>query len=119
MLLVPFPRGRHDVFQFRIARLPSKFFERAIGGGHQSRRIARAPRLLDEWNFFLRNFLAHVDDLPHGIAGAVSEIVKTLLAWLQREYVRLREIDDMNVIANAGAVVRRIIRAVNFASLRL
>ena len=37
----------------------------------------------------------------------------------ERQDVRLREIDDVDVIANAGAVGRRIIGAVNFALRRL
>ena len=69
-------------------------------------------------NFFAGHFFAHLNDLPHGIAIAVAEVVKSGLARLQAQDVRLREVKDVDVIADARAVGRRIIRAENLA-LRL
>ena len=50
-----------------------------------------------------------------GVAVAVAQIVKALLARSEGEDVRLREVNDVDVIADAGAVGRGIIGAVNFA----
>src|SRR4051812_26855171 len=107
MPLVPRPRGADDLLKFWKLRSPIQVFECAVGRSHEARRITGAARLFDKGNFLFGNFLAHVDHLPHGITGAVAEVVETLLARFEREHVRLRKIDDMDVIANAGAVVRR------------
>src|SRR5436190_8088014 len=90
MLLVPRPGCADDLFQLGKLRFPAKFLERPLGRSDETWWIAGAARLFDKRNFFLRYFLAHIDDLAHRIPGAVAEVVKTLLAGLQRENVRLR-----------------------------
>ena len=107
MLLVPRPGGGNDVFELGKFRFPTEFADGFFGGGDQVRRVAGAARFFDRRNFFAGDFLAHLDDLPHGIAVAVAEVVKTGFAGLQRQHVRLREVDDVDVIADAGAVGRR------------
>src|SRR5205085_11152680 len=42
-------------------------------------------------------------------------VVKSLFSFRQAQHVSLRQIDDVNVIANAGAIGGRIIGAVEFA----
>src|SRR5438105_2605805 len=88
VLLVPPPRGANDLFELGKLRFPTEFLERAISGSDEPRRIASAARFFDERNFLFRNFLAHVDHLPHRITCAVAKIVKTLLAGFQRENMR-------------------------------
>ena len=103
---------------FGIFRFPAQFANGFFGGRHQPRRVAGTARFFHRGNFFAGDFFAGRDDLPHGIAVAVAQIVKAGLARLQSEHVRLREVTDVDVIADARAVGRRIIRAVNLA-LRL
>ena len=55
-----------------------------------------------------------VDHFAHAGAAAGAEIVKSALRRLEREDVRVRQIEDVNVIANAGAVGRFVIGPVNF-----
>src|ERR1041385_6001341 len=119
MLFVPVPGGRHDLLEFGKLRFPTQFFEGAFSRSDQTRGIAGTARFFDRRNFLLRNFFAHVDYLPHRISRAIAEIVEALFSRLKRKDVGLRKIDDVYVIANAGAVVRWIIGAVNFALLGL
>src|SRR6478609_5692747 len=118
MLLMPCPRGGDDVFELRILRLPTEFGIGLGGGGDEFGRIARATRLLDRWNLHAGDLFAHLDDFLHGVTVAVAEVVETSLARREAEDVRLREIHDVDVIADARAVRGRIIRAVNLALLR-
>src|SRR6185436_12347041 len=43
MVLMPFPGGGDNIFQFRKSGLPAEFIHRLFGGGHQAGRISRAP----------------------------------------------------------------------------
>ena len=85
-----------------------------FGPGNQFRRIPRPPRFLHRGDFDSRDFLAHLDDLPHRIAVPVAQVVKTLLAGFQGQDVSLRQVHDVDVVANAGAVGCLVIRAENF-----
>src|SRR3954468_4589695 len=89
MLLVPGPGGGDDLFEFWKLRFPIQFFEGAVGRSHEAWRIAGTARFFDEGNFLFRNFLAHVDHLPHRITSAVAQIVEALLAGFEREDVGL------------------------------
>src|SRR5258708_6112759 len=101
---VPFPGGGDDVFELWILRFPAQFTNGFFGGGDEFGRITRAARFLNRRDFLSAHLLAHLDDLADGIAVAVAQIVKALLARREREDVRLREIDDVNVVADARAV---------------
>src|ERR1019366_8119581 len=113
MFLVPSPGGLDDVFQRWILRLPAEFGERLVRGGHELRRVTGTTRLFNRRDFLARDLLAHLNDFLHRIAVAVAEIEETALSGLQAENVRLRQILDVNIITDAGAVGRGVIRAVN------
>src|ERR1035441_4715750 len=115
MALVPGPGGGHYVFELRILGLPTQFMHRPVRGGHQPGRVTGPAGLLDGWNGLTGYLLAGADDFPHRIAVAVAEVVEAAPAWGEAEEMRLRQVEDVDVIANAGAVGRGIIRAVNFA----
>ena len=112
---MPFPGGGDDVFQFRIFRLPAQLLDGLVRCGHQPGRVAGAARFFHRRNFFAAHLFAHLDDLADGVAVAVAQVVKALLARREGEDVRLREVNGVDVIADAGAVGRGIIRAVNLA----
>src|ERR1035438_4785244 len=115
MALVPGPGGDYNVFELRIIGLPTQFMYRPVRGGHQSGRVAGPARLLDRRNRLADYLLAGADDFPHRIAVAVAEVVETAPARGEAEEMRLRQVEDVDVIADAGAIGRGIIRAVNFA----
>ena len=111
---MPRPRGFHDVLQLGILRTPAEFVESFVRRRHELRRIASAPRLFYRRDFFTGDFLAHRDNFLHRVAIAVAKVEEAALARLQAEDVRLRQIFDVNVIADARSVRRRIIRAEYF-----
>ena len=113
MLLMPTPRAGDDVVEFGETRLPAEFAFGFIGGGDESGRVAGAAGLFDGGDFLAGNFLARGDDFAHGVAVAITEVVETGLARRETKHVRLREIGYMDVVADARAVRRGIIRAEN------
>ena len=70
-------------------------------------------------NFLSGHPLAGGDHLADTRAAASAEIVKSTLLDAERQNVRLREIDDVDVVANAGAVRRFVIGAVHLDVLLL
>jgi hypothetical protein len=76
---------------------------------------AGATRLFHGGNPFACHFFARLDDLADGVAVSIAEVVETLFARLEANDVGLSQVNDVNVIANTGAVGGRVIRAVNFA----
>ena len=119
MFFVPGPGGGHDVFELREFWFPAQFANGFFGGGDQFGRVAGTSRFFHGGNFFARHLLAHLNDFAHGVAVAVAQVVKSGLARLQAEDVRLRQVHDVNVIADARAVGRRIVRAENFGLRQL
>ena len=116
---MPGPCGGDDVFKLCVFGFPTEFSERFLGSGHEPGRIAGPAGFLDGRDAFAGNLFAHLNHFADGIAFAITEIEEALLAGFHGEDVGLREIDDVDIIANAGAVRRGIVGAVNFALRRL
>ena len=116
---MPAPSRLDDLVKRSKLRFPAQFIDGLLCAGDQSWGIARTARFLDGGNRLAADALAGLDDLPHGVALAVAEIVISVFARLHREHVRLREVDDVYVIADAGAVQGRVVGAEDFAFLRL
>src|SRR5262245_16126117 len=106
--LVPAPRGLEDRAQALPLRLPAQERARLVGAGDEHRRIAGAPLAERVRHALLRDPLGLLDDLLDGVAAAGAEVdgFRRHLALAQldeREAVRLREIDDVDVVADARA----------------
>src|ERR1039458_3353734 len=115
MALVPGPGGGHNVFKLWVFGLPPQLIYRTVRGGHQPGRVTGPARLFDGRNGFAGYLLASADNLTDRIAVTVAEVVEAALGRGEAEQVRLGQVEDMNVIADAGAVGRGIIGAVNLA----
>lgn len=113
MLFVPIPGGGDDVFELGILGFPAEFADGFFGGGDELGRIAGAARFFNGGDFLAGNFFAGLNHLAHGIAIAIAEIVKTLFAGRESEDMGLGQIDDVNIITDAGAIGCGIIGAVN------
>ena len=57
---------------------------------------------------------AAIDHFAHTRAAAGAEIVKGTLLRFERQDMRARQIENVNVVANAGAIRCVVIGAVNF-----
>src|SRR5262245_46176197 len=100
MCFMPGPGGADNIFESWVLRSPTQVTQRLGGGCDQLRRIPRAARLLDGWNFLARDVHTCLDHLAYGIAIAVAEIVEALFARRQRKDMRVSQINDVDVIAN-------------------
>ena len=117
---MPGPGVLDDRRQIGVARPPAQLAVSLAGGGHQLGRIARPP-----WRHMGQQAppgdrLGGFDHLLHRIAGAVAQVVDQRLAGglaalpqaqqaLQPQHVGIGQITDMDVVADAGAIRRRIV----------
>ena len=84
------------------------------GRGHQVRRVAGAARLLADGDVDPGHGLRRLDDLAHGVAAAraeVDDVVVGRLDAVERQQVRAAEVLHVHVVADGGAVGRRVVRA--------
>src|SRR5882757_8415326 len=104
---MPDPRRTHDVIQSVELRLPAQFFNNSLGTGHQHRRISITARLFHYWNRMSGNAAHRIDHLAHTESPPIADVVDqpgTRIEPLKREDMRIRQVADMHVIADAGAI---------------
>jgi len=113
MRRVPAPGGADDILERAEARRPAGLGPQPGARRDQHRRIAGAPRTEAMGHRPAADAGHGVDHLAHRIAGAAAEIVAAaaLLQPVQHADMRLGEIGDMDIVADAGAVRRRVVRA--------
>ena len=116
---MPAPCRVHDLLKGGVARFPAELVDGLLRAGDEAGGVAVATRFLDGGDRIAADLPAGLDHFADGVALAVAEIVKTAFARLEREYVRLGEVDDVNVVADAGAVRSGVVGAKNSALLRL
>src|ERR1700736_4332179 len=111
MRLVPAPGAFDDLPNIRKLRYPAKFLPNFAAGGNQHRRIARSARPDFRMDLLPRYLARGIDHFLDGESLPIAQIVHAA-ATVQRaecQNVRLREIQQMNIIADTGAVARRIV----------
>src|SRR5215831_10614860 len=101
MTLMPGPGAADDVLQFWPFGFPPEFPNRFLGRSHQLWRVAGTTRLFHDRNLSAGDFFARLNHLTDGITIAVAEVVKSLSTCCEPQDVSLRQIRNMNVIANA------------------
>src|SRR5258705_11518501 len=98
--------------------LPSKFTLYLFRTRDQNRWITCTSGRHSSGNVFPGYFARRFQHLIHTVtSAATAEVVDAsavTLERLQRENVRARKIDHVNVVAHAGSVGRWIVVAVNF-----
>ena len=110
---MPLPGAFDDRFNRLKARRPSQFRVDFFRRGNQPCGIPRAAWLFDDADGPARDFLARRDDLPHACSAARAEVVFGGLRAPEREHVRLREVEDVDVIPDAGAIGSGVVGAEN------
>ncbi len=111
---MPLPGTFQNDIEGLKLRLPAEFPLYFFRRGNQPRRITRAPRFLHHFDFSTADFPAGIDHLSDAGASAGAEIEKITFRSAERQNVGPGEIDDVNVIANAGSIGRLVIRSKNF-----
>src|SRR5215813_6359719 len=114
-LAFPCQRVAHDVFQVVKMWLPFEHSAGAVGIRHDPCGISPPPRGDLDLEIDPRDALDRVDHLEHGKAAAVTAIERdggAARAQIgQRIGMRAHEVADVNIVADAGAVWRRIVGA--------
>src|SRR6201985_3851866 len=107
---------RDDVAQVRAGRLPAQVTTRLVARGDRRRGVARAPRCQLDRDGVAGALAGRVDYLLDAVAVAVAEVVDLVRARLdgvKGEQVRVRQVRDVDVVADAGAVRGRVVVAVH------
>ena len=76
--------------------------------------IAGPARSFDGIDLSPGDFATRGDHVTNAGAAACAKIVKFALGCVQSQNMRSREIENVNVVANTGAIQSFIIRPVNF-----
>ena len=111
---MPIPGSGHDVFESGKFGFPAEFADGLVGCRNQLWGIARTSRFFYGRNAFPRNLFTHLDNLANGISVAISQIKKSRFARREGKDMGLGEVNNVNIIANTGAIRRRIIGPVDF-----
>src|SRR5437899_489784 len=113
--LLPGEPRAHDGIEIVEARLPAKLPADALGAGYERRRISGAARLLAHLEGLARHPLDAGENLPHAVTMSVADVQRGRAApraqVLEGGEVRGRQILDVNVVAVARAIGRRIVGA--------
>src|SRR5579862_8088888 len=102
------PRRGDGLLKIGIARRPAQLGLRFRRAGNQTRRIAGAARSLYRLYRAAGPLFAELNDLAHrkaGLAAQIEEVAAPSGAQsVQRQRMRLGQIDDVNVVADTGSV---------------
>src|SRR5437764_9575426 len=107
VLAEPSPGAGNDLLQIWKLWPPSKLLLNFFGACDQHCGIAGAAMSLNGRDSVAGHPARSLDDFANGEAAAVAEIkdqLRLLFQCFERQHVRDREVRNMDVIANAGAV---------------
>src|SRR5215471_20005990 len=114
-LAFPCQRMAHDAFQVVEMRLPFEHSAGAVGIRHDPWGVSPPPRGDLDLEIDPRDAFDRVDPLEHGKAAAVTAIERdggaARAQMGQGIGMRAHEVADVNIVADASAVWRRIIGA--------
>ena len=113
-LLVPFPGALDNAIERLKLRLPAKLALDFLRGSDQPRRVAEPAWLFDGVDLSPGDFPASSNHFMYAGTASSPKIVKFALGRGQGQNVGPRKIDNVDIVANAGAVRGLIIGAVNF-----
>ena len=111
---MPRPGAFHDGADVLVLGLPAEGGADFFGRGDEARGIAGAAGFFDGFDVTAGDLFAGLDDFANGGAAAGAEVVEIALRRAEREDVGLCEVEDVDVVAYAGAIGRFVIGAVDF-----
>src|ERR1041385_6623417 len=107
MRFVPFPGGMDDLKDVGVAWFPAELFDQFFGRGDECGWIAGTPGDDIEGDRLARHLFSgayHLEDRTPCAGADVEDVVGLRRGGFDGEAMRLGQIIDMNVIAEAGAV---------------
>src|SRR5690606_27957974 len=113
---VPIPGALDDGADVLKLGGPAEFAFDSGAAGDEARGVSGAARLFDYGDLFAADGFACCDDFADAGAAAGAEVefsADAAVEVLDGEHVGLGEVDDMDVVADAGTVGGRIVGAVD------
>src|SRR3972149_8530769 len=111
---MPFPCRGQDILQCREPRLPSKNPQGAVRSRHQPGGIPQPSSYLKRRDGASRDLSSGLDNLADAVPFPVPEIECTAIPpphqVVHRNHMRLRDVINVDVITDAGAVGGFVIR---------
>jgi hypothetical protein len=117
MFLFPGPGGGDDFFKRGMLRFPAEDAVELVFAGDKDSRIAGTTGRHFARNFAAGDFFSYVNDFENGEAATVANVegfAGNGFDRLEGANVRVGDVENVDVIADAGAVGRWIVRAKNF-----
>ena len=112
---MPFPGGSDDVLDFSVLNVPTEFFLCLGGIGVKRGGVAGAAFGFHYGNFQAGDFFNRGDDFADRVGGAGAEVVEIggagFVEFFKDLNVGTGKVVHVNVVAQAGAIGGRIIRA--------
>ena len=118
--LAELPRVADDLLE-RALRLPRQLFGDFVDGGDEQRRIAGPAFGVDGCGLAPGDLGDGFDDLAHRSPQAAAEVVDLVPArrqGVERQDVRVSKVEHVDVVADRGAVGRRVVGAEDLAAPR-
>ncbi len=109
VLQMPFPSGGNDGFRVLERGGPAEFVANEGGVGDEACGVAGAARHFANGDFAARHFFADVDDLADAGSAPGAEVVAGGFWAAEGEHMGLCEVEDMDVVADTGAVGRGVV----------
>src|SRR5262245_39091649 len=107
MVQVPLPCALDDGIDLLELWLPAEVLSRLLAGGDEAGWVAGTPGFFHDRDLPTTYATATVDDFANARAAAGTEVelrASFSVEILYREDVRLREVEDVDVVADARAV---------------
>ena len=119
---MPFPGTGNDLEKIIVFRFPTEFLFYFCGGGNETRGIARAPRQFFGGNGMSRDLARGLDHFADRVPIPASKVVDEVVAFaqsIQCKQMSRDQVGDVNLITDARAIGRGIVRAVNLRFVTL
>ena len=101
---MPGPGAGDDSFYVLKLRPPAEFGADFFRAGDEAWRVSGAARFFNDGDFIAGDFFTGGDDFADAGAAAGAEVVACARWSVEGEHVRLCEVEDVDVVADAGAV---------------
>lgn len=115
--MFPGPRGSDDLFERRVLGFPAESAVKLVFAGDEDGGIAGAAGRKFARDFAAGDALGGVENFENGKAAAIADVESfagNFFEGFESAEVGIGDIEDVNVVADAGAVGRRVIEAENF-----
>src|SRR6266487_4451247 len=110
---MPFPSAVDNRVERLELRLPTKFFLDSLRGSDEPGRVAWSTWFFNRLDFSSGDFAARFDHFSYARTPTRAEIVAAARGFAESQNMRIREIEDVNVIANTGSIRRVVVGSVN------